>query len=86
MNRRDIFKSFLVLPAGTLTRINAEDLTPQDVIVYEARSRISPEDAERIKGMLSGVWANRKILVIDGSAKLRVIKGTVRLETTGTVG
>jgi hypothetical protein len=67
----------LVLPAGTLTRINAADLTPQDVIVYELERKICRADAERIKAILSDAWPGRKILVIDTPGKLRVRDGNV---------
>lgn len=74
MNRREAFLSMLGLPlATTITRVDAQELKPSDVIVLEVPGKISAETVQRIKDYAHHVFPDRQIVVLGDGMKLRVV-------------
>lgn len=71
MNRREALLALTGLPA--VARIHKADLKPDDVIVIESDEQISMDMAERIRINAERVWPGRKIVVLDGGVRMRVV-------------
>jgi hypothetical protein len=72
MNRREVLKSLLALPI--VKEISVARLAPDDVVVLQLTGHLTMDMRERVREDLRVVFPDRKCLVLDDSASLRVVK------------
>lgn len=74
MNRREAAKALFGLSMiPIITKIPADHLKPEDVIVLECTGPISSDTAERLRERLTGLWPQHKIVVLAEGMKLRIV-------------
>ena len=72
MNRREALAALVAMPA--VTRISRAELKPDDVIVIEAEMFLSDDAKDRIAAIAKDVWPERKVVVLDGGLKMKVVQ------------
>ena len=72
MNRRDALAALLALPA--ITAIEVATPQPDEVLVVETPTLLSQDEIERLGQQLQQIWPGRKVVVMEGGMKLRVVR------------
>jgi hypothetical protein len=71
MNRREAIQLLTALPA--VNSIAVAKVEPDDVIVLECDLHMSDAHIARIRADLSAVWPGRRIVVLTGEMRLKVV-------------
>jgi hypothetical protein len=71
MERRDVLKALLALPA--VKNVAVADIKPNDIIVLEADT-LTLEQVEMIRKQAAIVWPGRKVLVLSGGLRMKIAR------------
>lgn len=72
MERRDVLKALLAIPA--VKSIEVANVRLADVIVLEYDGHLSDSMQDRLHQQLKTVWPDNKIVVLDGTARIRIAR------------
>jgi len=75
MNRRDAIAALMSIPA--LSSIQSVCMATDDVIVLEVERHLSSQERQNIEAQVSQLWPGRRVVVLDGGMKIKVVSGTV---------
>lgn len=70
MNRREAISALMGLPASA--RITRAAVTSTDVIVVESDALLAEHQHAYIRQVMNDVWPSNKVVVLDGSLRLRI--------------
>lgn len=54
--------------------LQVAEVRPGDVLVVTVKQALSPQAVERVSAMLKSIWPNTRVLILDQSATLGVVR------------